>query len=137
MQELILQYIFRPATKTELKMNSSKFIFQVFWAHSQKGWDSEEICCRTAVSLEHLSVTVSVFCVDSELETPYLAVIFQYLHLYTYYDNKCGIPWRRLMRCFMLRCTDMGIPLSCDYAASSFLGIFSPYTNKSYWKATK
>ena len=46
--------------------------------------------CLTIIFVEHISAAVLAFCVPCELETPNVMVFFQYLHLPTSYDNKCG-----------------------------------------------
>ena len=50
-------------------MNSFKCIFQEFWPHFQKGYNSEESFCQTSISVVHLLVDVSILCNAWELET--------------------------------------------------------------------
>lgn len=65
------------------------FFFQGFWPHFQKSYDLEEIFYQRAISVVHLSVVVSVFRIACELETPNLAVLFQYVHLSTSHYKNC------------------------------------------------
>ena len=52
-----------PTAENVQEINSFKCIFEGFWKHFQKGCDSEDIFCQTAVYVVHLPVVVSVFCI--------------------------------------------------------------------------
>ena len=81
----------------------------------------EELRCRrgfyeTTVSVKHLSVNFSAFCVPCELETLNLSGFFFKVFIFSTFKGP-----------IMLHGAGTGTPLSCDYAVSSFLNIFIIY----------
>ena len=79
-------------------------------------------------------MAVSVFCGPCDLEAPNLAISVISLFFLHLRITNVEILWRRPIRPVKLHCTGMKTSLSCDYVASGFLIIVTPYINKSYKK---
>ena len=111
-----------PTVKIDLlKIFYSKMLTK-FW---------EELYCRKSISAENLSMAVSVSFVPCELETPNLALFNIFICLHRTVSN-VTVSWKGPVECIMLRYTGIATSLSCDYAVSSFLSIFTSLLNKSF-----
>lgn len=85
-----------------------------------------------ALSVEHISETVSKFCVPCDLETPAVVAFFDFFIFLHPTMTNVLIYWRELLRFIILHCKGMETSLSCDYAIIGFLSVFIPYMNISY-----
>ena len=109
-----------------------KFILKDFDHIFRRATIQKRLSSQTAISVEHLSVAVSVFCIVYQLETS--SNILIYIHPTITNVVK---TWRTPMRFIMLQWTGMVTPLSYNYVISSFLVILSPYMKKSYQKVER